>query len=149
MRTASGLHLGHVNLEVGDLASAKRFHDRFLPILGFVPIPITDAAWLGYRKGRMALWFTVSRPRRTHLGRPHVPTTGTTDPISNHLGFRVQTKADIVRIEKELRKRGISPIYGLSRVPTAGRTWYVSAAWHDPDRNVFEVYAATKRTARA
>lgn len=143
------LVLAHVNLEVVDLERARGFHDRFLPVLGFARLPITDAAWLGYRKGRMTLWLTVSRPRRTRLERPHVPTTGATDPISNHLGFRVPTAAGVRRIERALRKRGIAPVYATSKVPTAGRTWYVSAAWRDPDQNVFEVYAVTHRGGRA
>ena len=140
-----GLILAHVNLEVGNLELARRFHDRFLPALGFRALPVTDAAWLGYRKGPMTLWFTVSRPRRTRLGRPHVPTTGAADPISNHLGFRVPRAAQIRQVERALRTKGITPVYRFSKVPTAGSTWYVSAAWRDPDSNVFEVYAVTRR----
>jgi catechol 2,3-dioxygenase-like lactoylglutathione lyase family enzyme len=148
MSPQAGLRLGHVNLEVSDLERARRFYDRFLPVLGFRRLPMTDAAWLGYRKGRMTLWFTVSRPRRTRLGRPHVPTTGATDPISNHLGFRVPHESQVLQIERALRRQDITPIYGFSKVPTAGSTWYVSAAWRDNDNNVFEVYAVTRRVAK-
>ena len=142
---SQGLRLAHINLEVRDLERARRFHDRFLPILGFHRLPITDATWLGYRKGRMTLWFTVSRQRRTQLGRPHVPTTGAGDPISNHLGFRIPRAAQVHLIERALRRKGVAPVYGFSKVPTAGSTSYVSAAWRDPDNNVFEVYAVTRR----
>ena len=141
------LRLEHVNLEVRNLQRARRFHDRFLPVLGFHRLSITDAAWLGYRRGRTTLWFTVSQPRRTRIVRPHVPTTGTIDPISNHLGFRVPRATHVTHIENALRKRGIAPVYGFSKVPTAGRMWYVSAAWRDPDNNVFEVYTVTRRRA--
>ncbi len=142
---ASPPTLAHVNLEVSDLERAKRFHDLFLPVLGFHLVPITDAVWLGYRRGRMTLWFTESHPKRTRLGRPRVPTTGATDPISNHLGFRVATAAQVRTIERTLQNKGIAPVYGFSKVPTAGRTWYVSAAWRDPDNNVFEVYASVSQ----
>jgi catechol 2,3-dioxygenase-like lactoylglutathione lyase family enzyme len=145
MSGVNGLRLQHVNLEVRNLQRARRFHDRLLPVLGFRRLPITDAAWLGYRRGRTTLWFTVIRPHRTRLGRPHVPTTGTTDPISNHLGFRVPRATQVAQIEDAMRKRGIVPVYGFSKVPTAGRTWYVSAAWRDPDNNVFEVYTVSRR----
>ena len=145
MSPESGLRLAHVNLEVSDLERARRFHDRFLPALGFRRLPITDAAWLGYRKGRVTLWFTVSRPRRTRLGRPHVPTTGASDPISSHLGFRVPRAAQVRQIERALRRKGIAPVCGFSKVPTARSTWYVSAAWRDPDNNVFEAYAVDRR----
>lgn len=97
----------------------------------------------------MTLWFTVSRPRRTRLERPHVPTTGAADPISNHLGFRVPRATEVRAVERELRRLGIVPVYGFSKVPTAGNTWYVSAAWKDSDQNVFEVYAVTRRAPGA
>lgn len=141
---AAGARLGHVNLEVSDLRRARRFYDEILPVLGFRRLSISDASWVGYRKGRMTLWLTVSRPRRARRGSPRVPTTGATDPISDHLGFRVQDSQTLISIERTLLEAGLKPIYRFDRVATVGRTWYVSDAWQDPDHNVIELYTTEK-----
>ncbi len=143
--------LEHVNLEVRDLVRARRFYDRFLPVIGYRRLPITDGAWLGYRGGRTTLWITVSRPARVRRQLPHVPSTGQTDPISDHLGFRVPTGREVRRIEAALGRRGVKPVYATDAVATH-RSWYISCAFADPDRNVLEVYAVAPRvrgTARS
>jgi catechol 2,3-dioxygenase-like lactoylglutathione lyase family enzyme len=137
--------LDHVNIEVASLVRTRRFHDRFLPALGFRRLPRLDSAWLGYRNGSMTLWFTVSRPRRAIRAAPHVPVDGAEDPISDHLAFRVSSPAGVRAIESVLRRRGIAPVYGFDKVATRGSLWYISAAWRDPDNNVFEVYSVTRR----
>jgi catechol 2,3-dioxygenase-like lactoylglutathione lyase family enzyme len=141
---ARGVRLGHINLEVTNLGRARGFYDRFLPSLGFRRLPILDRAWLGYRKGRMTIWITVSRPRRTVRRAANVPTTGTNDPISDHLGFWVPTKELLRSLEKQLRSVPLTPVYATCRVPTRGNTWYVSNAWQDPDGNVLELYTVTR-----
>lgn len=142
-----GATLGHVNLEVTDLRTAERWYGVFCPAIGFRAVPVTDPWWRGFRRGTVTLWVTTNRPRRTHLRRPHVPGTGAADPISNHLGFRVKDVAALRRIERTLRAKGLTPVYGASMVPTAGQTLYVSSAWEDPDHNVMEVYTVTRHSA--
>ncbi|MCI4347641.1 MAG: hypothetical protein L3J97_03355 [Thermoplasmata archaeon] len=148
MKPGRRVRLDHVNIEVTDLGRARRFHDRLLPILGFRRLPILDAAWLGYRSSSMTLWFTVSRPRRTFKGIPHVPTDGAKDPISDHLAFRVPTPRDVRDVERVLRGKNVKPVYGFDAVAAQGPSWYVSAAWRDPDNNVFEVYSVTRGERR-
>lgn len=145
MGLASGIRLGHVNLEVTRLATARRFYDRFLPVLGFRRVPRTGPVWLGYRKGSVTLWITVSRPRRTVRRPPRVPTDGATDPISDHLGFWVPSTHRLEEIERRLRGKGLRPVYPLDRVATRGSTWYISSAWRDPDENVLELYTVARR----
>jgi catechol 2,3-dioxygenase-like lactoylglutathione lyase family enzyme len=145
MSPAHRVRLGHVSIEVASLSRTRRFHDRFLSSIGFRRLPTLDSTWLGYRNGLMTLWFTVSRPRRTTKGIPHVPVDGTEDPISEHLAFRVSSPRRVRDIERALRRKGIAPVYGFDQVATRGPTWYVSAAWRDPDNNVFEVYTVTRR----
>lgn len=139
--------LGHVNLEVRSLSRARRFYDRFLPPLGFRRLPPADAAWLGYRGGPVTVWLTESHPARAVHGVPHVPTDGSSDPISEHLGFRVRSAGRVRELEALLRRRGLKPVYGGDRVPTRG-SWYVSCAFRDPDNNVLEIYAVTRRDRR-
>lgn len=143
-RGIPGLYLAHVNLEVADLARARRFYDRAVVPVGFRRLPDTGPAWLGYRAGRTTLWITVSRPARAVRGPPRIPTDGSVDPISDHLGFRVPSARSVRAVEARLRRHGLRPVYGFDRVPTRG-TWYVSCAFADPDGNVLEFYAVTPR----
>jgi len=144
MPLSDGVRLGHVNLEVTDLRRARRFYDRFLSVLGFPRIPPSDPYWLGYRKGRMTIWITVSRPRRVARKSPHVPTDGTKDPISDHIAFAAPSAKRVVELEVALRRKGFRPVYSTHQQQMAS-TWYTSNAWRDPDNNVLEIYAVTHR----
>jgi catechol 2,3-dioxygenase-like lactoylglutathione lyase family enzyme len=145
MALSDGIRLGHVNIEVTNLARARRFYDRFLPILGFRPVVPADPVWLGYRKGRVSLWITVSHPKRVTRRTPHVPTDGIEDPISDHLGFRAPSSKRVGDIETALRRRGFKPVYATAKQQVHGPAWYTSNAWRDPDKNVLEIYALTQR----
>jgi catechol 2,3-dioxygenase-like lactoylglutathione lyase family enzyme len=145
MALSDGVRLGHVNIEVTDLPAARRFYDGFLPVLGFTRMQPVDPLWLGYRKGRMALWITASRPTRVRRGTPHVPKDGIEDPISDHLGFRSPSSKRVFELERALRRRGFKPVYSTAKQIAHGPTWYTSNAWRDHDNNVLEIYALTKR----
>lgn len=145
MALSRGVRLGHVNLEVRDLDRARAFYDAFLGTLGFLRLPRTGPFWLGYRKGQVTVWITAGSPPRAKRAGPHVPTTGAADPISDHLGFYVPTVRQLRGLGTRLRRAGFRPVYPLSRVPTAGRTWYVSSAWQDADHNVMELYTVIPR----
>lgn len=145
MPLSDGIRLAHVNLEVSNLARARRFYDRFLPVLGFVRVPHTDPAWLGYRKGATALWITVSHTRRTTRRAPHVPTDGISDPISDHIGFRAPSPKRVFEIETALRRLGFTPVYSTEKQTAHGPSWFTSNAWKDPDNNVLEISSLTPR----
>jgi len=140
MRLSKGIRLGHVNLEVSNLARARKFYDPFLREIGFRLIPITDRYWVGYRRGALNLWLTVSRPRIAVRRSPLVPTNGAKDPISDHLGFWVPSERQIAQIESRLIRQGLVPVYPIDRLKVWGGRWYISDAWKDPDNNVLELY---------
>jgi len=144
MPLSDGVRLGHINLEVTDLRRARRFYDRFLTVLGFPRIPSSDPYWLGYRRGRMTIWITVSRRRRITRKSPHVPTDGAKDPISDHIAFAAPSAKRVAELEAALRRKGLRPVYPTHKLRMAS-SWYTSSAWSDPDNNVLEVYAVTRR----
>ncbi len=146
MTLSDGVRLGHINVEVADLKRARRFYDRFLSVLGFPRIPPDDPHWLGYRKGRTTIWVTVSRPQRVVRRSPRVPTDGVKDPISDHIAFAAPSATRVGQIEAALRHQGFRPVYPTSRQGSPGG-WYISNAWKDPDNNVLEIYAVTRRKA--
>jgi catechol 2,3-dioxygenase-like lactoylglutathione lyase family enzyme len=135
------LRFGHVSFEVASIASSQRFHDRFLGTLGFRRFQ--EGAWyLGYRRGETVVWF-FRRGRRIQVHRelPHLPRTDE-EVIPDHVGFWVPSWAAIVRWEDRLRAVGIEPLYPVDRgPPRSAEERYRSAAWTDPDRIVWEIYA--------
>ncbi|HYB79473.1 MAG TPA: VOC family protein [Thermoplasmata archaeon] len=145
MPLSEGVRLGHVNLEVSDLRRARQFYDRFLSVLGFRREMSNDPYWLGYRKGRTAIWVTVSRPPRVRRKAPHVPIDGVKDPISDHIAFAVPSGKRVADLEAALRRRGFRPVYSTDWQDAHGNRWYVSNAWRDPDNNVLEIYSLTRR----
>jgi catechol 2,3-dioxygenase-like lactoylglutathione lyase family enzyme len=141
--------LGHVGIEVADLAAARRFYDAFLPMIGFRRHATGSPGWLRYRRGSITLWLTESHPPRVRRRRPRAPRTDEDDPISDHLAFSVRSGRAVQLVALALERKGLRPIYPVEWQPTRGGTWYVSAAWADPDRNVLEIYATPRRTGRA
>jgi catechol 2,3-dioxygenase-like lactoylglutathione lyase family enzyme len=148
--TREQLQFGHVSFEVASIASTRRFHDRFLGTLGFRRFQ-TGESYLGYRRGETVVWF-FRRGRRiqVHRERPRLPLTDT-DIIPDHTGFSVPSWAAIARWEDRLRAAGLAPFYPVDRGPAHAPTErYRSAAWVDPDRIVWEIYAVREpRTVRA
>jgi catechol 2,3-dioxygenase-like lactoylglutathione lyase family enzyme len=145
VRLSDGIRVGHVNIEASNLPAARRFYDRFLPIVGFDRVRPSGRFWLGYRKGGFTLWITVSRPRRLRRGVPRVPTDGIKDPISDHIGFRAPSAKRVFELEAALRKQGFEPVYATAQQKAHGPTWYTSNAWKDRDNNVLEIYSVTRR----
>jgi len=140
-------------LEVSNLADARKFYDGFLTLLGFRKVPVRDRFWMGYRKEDMAIWITSSRPRRAIHQRPHIPTNGARDPISEHVGFWIPSMKQLQRLEEELEAKGYKAVYSLDKVPTGSPfsrwpSWYVSCAWSDEDNNVLELYTLARRKTR-
>jgi catechol 2,3-dioxygenase-like lactoylglutathione lyase family enzyme len=145
MGLSDRVSLGHVSIEVSSLARARRFYDRFLPILGFRRLPGAASNWLGYRKAGTSLWLTVSRPPRIRRKAPRVPTTGVNEPISEGIGFRAPSPKRVAELEVALRRVGLRPVYATSQQAAHGPAWYTSNAWKDSDHNVLEIYSLSAR----
>jgi catechol 2,3-dioxygenase-like lactoylglutathione lyase family enzyme len=138
--------LGHVGIEVSDLAAALKFYDAFLPTIGFRRYPTGSARWRRYRRGSVTFWLTESHPRRVQRRPARVPRTDQDDPVSDHLAFVVRSGRQVAEVQQALARKGLRPLYPVEWQPT-GRWWYVSAAWSDPDGTVLEVYATPRRTS--
>ncbi len=144
------LRLGHLSFEVASIPSTRRYHDRFLGTLGFRRFQ-TGGWYLGYRRGEAVVWF-FRRGRRAQVRRmnPVLPRTDE-EVIPDHVGFSVASWAAIARWEDRLTTVGLPPFYPVDRSPSrAPVERYRSAAWVDPDRIVWEIYAVREaRRVRA
>ena len=141
------VRLGHVSLEVASIASARRYHDRFLGTLGFRVFQ--EGTWyLGYRRPGITIWF-FRRGRSAQVRRewPRLPRADE-EVIPEHVGFAVPSWKAVARWEDRLRAQGLVPFYPVDRgPPRAAPERYRSAACVDVDRIVWEVYALRPRTA--
>ncbi|MCI4334719.1 MAG: VOC family protein [Thermoplasmata archaeon] len=141
--------LGHVGIEVSDLAKARRFFGLILSRLGFRSVRTTSPRWIGFRRGGTTLWLTQSWPPRVHRRAARVPKTDEEDPISDHLAFQVRSAREVVALQRMLERQGLHPIYPVEWQASQGGLWYVSTAWTDADGVVLEVYATPRRSSRA
>lgn len=126
--------LKHVALEVSEIARSKWWHDRVLVRLGFRRF-VENAGYLGYTNGATTLWLIRPTPPRVH----RKPPTGDEEVIADHLAFEVPSEEEVRRVQDDLARQEIYPIFRMAEHPEF-RPGYVSATWVDPDQIVIEVY---------
>ncbi len=145
---ATTVRLGHVSFEVASIDSARRFHDRFLGTLGFRTFQVGDW-YLGYRRGSTVVWFfRRGRAAQVRRRRPELPQTDR-QVVPEHVGLAVGSWNEVRRWEERLRTAGFEPFYPVDRgPPRSPAERYRSAAWVDPDRIVWEIYAARRGPRR-
>jgi hypothetical protein len=138
--------LKHLALEVSEIARTKWWHDRVLGRLGFRRF-VENAGYLGYTNGATSLWLIRPTPGRVH----RKPPTGDEEVIADHLAFEVASAEEVRRVQDDLARQEIYPIFRMAEHPEFS-PGYVSATWVDPDQIVVEVYNVTpprKRHASA
>jgi hypothetical protein len=137
------VELRHVAAEIEDTARSRWFHDHFLGRLGFRRFA-DDPEYLGYSNGSMTVWLIRGAPSRVH----RKPPTGDEEVVADHFAFHVPTAADVQKIQDDLVRKELYPIFRSAEHPEFGRG-YVSATWVDPDRIVWEVYTTPGRPKRS
>lgn len=142
----TGAEIHHISFEVEDTRRSRWWHDRFLGRLGFRRFA-DDPTYLGYSNGSQTMWLLQSNSPRIRRRPP----TGDEEVIAEHVAFKVGSGAEVAKIQEDLARQEIYPIFRCEEHPEF-RPGYVSATWVDPDRIVLEVYFvpdAKKRAARA
>lgn len=140
--------LHHISLEIRDTAATQWFYDRFLGQLGFRRFA-SEPTYLAYTDGTLTFWLMC--PRNPRIRRE--PPNPEDEVVPEHLAFRVGSRDEVSRIEAELQRQGVYPLFRAEEHPEF-RPGYFSASWVDPDQMVLEVYttpaarAAGKRTSR-
>ena len=134
--------LRHIGIEVTDIRPAREFYDRFLGRLGFRRF-IAEADYAGYAGGGLSVWIVANTHPRVRRRQP----TGDEEVIADHLAFWVPSRDDVRRLQDDLAREEIYPIFRAAEHPEF-RPGYFSAAWTDPDESVLEVYTFPKRRSR-
>ena len=129
--------LGHLGLNVSDLARAKEYWDEFVPLIAFEPV-IADERQFAYRPagGKVGTWLFF------YLGEPGYSRH---DAGLQHLAFIVKTRAEVHAAFDWAVARGGEVIRPPQELPQYHEGYY-AAYWLDPEGFMLEVVCHRDRS---
>jgi catechol 2,3-dioxygenase-like lactoylglutathione lyase family enzyme len=128
--------LGHIDLEVRDIARSLRFYDRFLPALGFRRVA-RGKNFLVYGKGRVHFEIVASPSPRVVRRPPKIPSQRGM-VVHDHIAFRVPSLRGLRELERRIVRTGLKPLWRVDDFH-GERPGFDSAVWVDPDNVVWEL----------
>ncbi|MCI4346540.1 MAG: VOC family protein [Thermoplasmata archaeon] len=134
-RRRSSAELGHLSLEVADLDRSVPFYDRLLSRIGFRRSSRAPEHAV-YRSDFLSVWLLRGSPPRV----TRTPPTGEEPVLAEHIAFRVESPARLLRIERGLEREGIYPLFYGEERPEL-RSGYIATTWLDPDGFALELFA--------
>jgi len=124
--------LGHLGLNVRDLARAKSYYDKFLPLVGFEPFFATEEEFAyrpaGGRPGTYLFFYPALIDADYSRHRPGL----------QHLAFIVKTRDEVHRAHDWARDQGAVVLHEPQEFPQYHPGYY-AAFWDDPDGVMLEV----------
>ena len=124
--------IGHIGINVSDLASAKQYFDELMPMLGFEPF-VTGDDQFSYRMagGRPAtfIFFYPALEEGTYSRHK---------PGLQHLAFSVKSRALVHRAHEWAMARGEEIFHPPPEFPQYHEGYYATF-WYGPDRFMLEV----------
>jgi len=127
--------IGHIGIEVSDVAASRKFYDALLGSLGFRLVG-GSGEHAGYSDGSTQIWIARSTPRRVS----RLPPSGDEEVVSDHVAFLVEGRGSVDRVSSEMEKNGFEPLFPPEAHPEFVEGYY-AASFEDPDHCVIEVYA--------
>lgn len=126
--------IGHVGIEVRDLARVKPFYDALAAGLGLNVVYESDKT-IGYGNRDYQIWLGISDARRVERRPP----TGDEEVVAEHLAIWVGGKGEVDRAVQVMEGRGIHPLFPPQECPqfTPG---YYAASFCDPENYVVEIF---------
>lgn len=117
--------LGHLGINVADLAAARTYYDELLPLLGFETY-FTAADQCAYRPaggkpGTFLFLYPADDPEPYSRAR-----TGL-----QHLAFMVKTRSDVDRVHRHIQAAGGEILYAPRVFPQYPQPYYATF-WLDP-----------------
>jgi catechol 2,3-dioxygenase-like lactoylglutathione lyase family enzyme len=126
--------IGHIGIEVSNIARSKKFYHALLGKLGFEVI-LDDESAVGLSNQAFQVW----------LAKPQKPRVKRKSPIeeefivADHLAILVQDKATVDIVNKMMETRGYKPLFPCEEHPEFAPGYY-AVSFSDPDNYVVEVY---------
>ncbi|GAA2276697.1 VOC family protein [Nonomuraea roseoviolacea subsp. roseoviolacea] len=124
--------LGHIGVNVRDLARAKAYYDEFLPLVGFESFFAADDEF-SYRPadgkpGTYLFFYPALEDGDYSRHRPGL----------QHLAFVVKTREEVDRLHAWASARGADVLHRPREFPQYGPAYY-AAFWAGPDGLTLEV----------
>ena len=124
--------LGHLGLNVRDLAEAKAYYDELMPLVGFESF-FAAADEFSYRPmdgkpGTYLFFYPALEDGGYSRHRPGL----------QHLAFMVKTREEVDRLHDWATARDANVLHGPQEFPQYGPAYY-AAFWEAPDGFTIEV----------
>lgn len=132
--------LGHLGINVRDLARAKAYYDRVMPLLGFEP-HLVAADQFAYRRleakpGTYLFFYPALEEASYSRHRPGL----------QHLAFMVESRAAVHQVYDTIQALGSEVIHPPRLFPQY-RPAYYATFWLDPEGFMLEAVCLREETA--
>ena len=126
--------VGHVGIEVRNLAESKKFYQALLEGLAFEVVMENENA-VGFSNRTFQVW--LAKPQKPRLKRKSP--AGEEFIVADHLAILVQNSQVVDAVEKAMKKHGFEPLFPCEEHPEFCPGYY-AASFVDPDNYVVEIY---------
>jgi catechol 2,3-dioxygenase-like lactoylglutathione lyase family enzyme len=126
--------IGHIGIEVTNLANSKKFYKTLLDCLDFKVIMDTEDG-TGFSNQSFQVWVGELRKPRVKRQAP----TGEEFVVADHLAILVQDKGAVDAVEREMKKNGFKALFPCEEHPEFVPGYY-AVSFCDPDNYVIEIY---------
>lgn len=130
--------LGHLGINVPDLAAAKRYYDDLMPRIGFVPFVSSDDEFSYRPAGEKPGTFLFFYPSREDAAYSRERTG------LQHLAFMVNTRAAVHAVHDHVRSRGDTVVHEPQEF-LQYHAGYYATFWLDPFGFMLEVVCHAER----
>lgn len=122
--------LGHLGINVSDLAAARAYYDELMPLLDYAPLLADDTQFAYWpadgKKGTYVFFYPAESPGYDR-----------TRPGLQHLAFMVRTRAAVDRVHAWAAARGDEIIHPPKEFPQYPPPYYATF-WTGPDGVMLE-----------
>lgn len=129
------VRLGHICLEVSNIAAAKLFYTPLFEELGF-KIVLDEKESVGWRNESFAIFLAKPENQRVSKKKPEENEL----VIADHVALLFDSRNEIDEIAAFMKKWGIDPFFPSEEHPEFVPGYY-SVSYCDPDNNVLELYS--------
>lgn len=126
--------IGHVGIEVVDLARARPFYDALAMGLD-LKVLYESKETVGYGNRDYQIWLGTSGARRVERRPP----TGEEEVVSEHLAIWVSGRPEVDRVAQVMAEAAIPPLFPPQECPQFTKGYY-AASFCDPENYVVEVF---------
>jgi catechol 2,3-dioxygenase-like lactoylglutathione lyase family enzyme len=133
--------IDHIEVTVGDMATAAPFYDRLLPLLGYDLAKRSEAVierhekWVvSYEHPRLS--FAITSPLRAFAGEA---VNRRKPGALHHLAFRAGSRADVDRLHEELQNIGATIVSPPREYPEYTPAGYYALFFKDLEGIKYEI----------